>query len=590
MRSLLFRVTVGIWCACLGFTVVAAGIGFVGLVGVRSATDTGRSIASDELTSAVVTAQFGTDAQAALGTGQRLALSDDPSVRKQLAAALIARVIPAVDTDLAAVERIHAADGQAEWAEIVVLSKQWLEARNQLTVVAGAPGRDPAASALLASVFVPLNAHVHVLLGREQTDAHDSQRTTDSLSYRLSWAIVIAVLAFLAAAAVAGWAGTRFMRRVLEPAQDQVEFADTLQLAENETEAHRLLQVHLERSVTEAAVTVLNRNNSADRLEPVTVLPADSPLAATLLHAEPRSCLAVRSGRVHDDGNEHRALLSCSVCGRCPGLSTCTPLTVGGEVIGSVLVARAHAYTASERRTIRDSVNQAAPVLANLRNLAIAELRAATDSLTGLPNKRAVADNIKRMLAQASRNLTPLCLLMLDLDHFRDINERFGHPTGDEALANVGATLRTALRDSDFAGRNGGEEFVVILPDTDLSGGMLVAESIRASIAEISLPGIDLTVTASVGLATYPDHATSAERLERLADSALYVAKRSGRNRIEIATPTSDDRGLTHPRPDEVPATPPARLAEPSRPVGLTLNGTGLDRDDSLDAHVPTIR
>ena len=74
------------------------------------------------------------------------------------------------------------------------------------------------------------------------------------------------------------------------------------------------------------------------------------------------------------------------------------------------------------------------------------------------------------MLAQASRTLTPLSLLLLDLDHFKDVNDRFGHPVGDQVLANVGAAMQSALRDSDFAGRNGGEEFAVLLPDTDSSG------------------------------------------------------------------------------------------------------------------------
>ena len=170
---------------------------------------------------------------------------------------------------------------------------------------------------------------------------------------------------------------------------------------------------------------------------------------------------------------------------------------------------------------------------------AIAELRAATDSLTGLPNKRAVADTLKRMLAQASRSDTPMALLMLDLDHFKDINDRFGHPIGDQALAGVGAALRSTLRDSDFAGRNGGEEFTVVLPGTDVDGAVVTAEKIRAAISEIALPGIEVTITASVGVAAYPEHGIAAERLERLADSALYVAKRSGRNRIEVAvTPT----------------------------------------------------
>ncbi len=176
-------------------------------------------------------------------------------------------------------------------------------------------------------------------------------------------------------------------------------------------------------------------------------------------------------------------------------------------------------------------------MVANLRNLAIAELRAATDSLTGLPNKRAVGDTLKRMLAQASRTLTPLGLLVLDLDHFKDLNDRFGHQVGDQVLAGVGAALRAAVRDSDFAGRNGGEEFAVMLPDTDVTGAIETAERIRAAFADITVPGLDLTISASIGVAIYPDHAVSPERLERLADSALFVAKRMGRDRVEVATP-----------------------------------------------------
>jgi diguanylate cyclase (GGDEF)-like protein len=179
-------------------------------------------------------------------------------------------------------------------------------------------------------------------------------------------------------------------------------------------------------------------------------------------------------------------------------------------------------------------------VLANLRNLAIAELRASTDSLTGLPNKRAVADSLQRMLAQATRTLSPLSLLVLDLDHFKTINDRMGHPVGDQILANVGAALRSALRDGDFAGRNGGEEFTVILPDTDVAGALTTAEKIRIAVEEIAIPGLELTTTVSIGVAGYPEHAVNPDRLERLADAALYVAKRSGRNRIEVASPSSE--------------------------------------------------
>jgi diguanylate cyclase (GGDEF)-like protein len=272
----------------------------------------------------------------------------------------------------------------------------------------------------------------------------------------------------------------------------------------------------------------------------MTALPPGSELAARLEQAEPRACLAIRSARVHEEDPGRELLMPCTVCHGCPGFTSCTPLTVGGEVIGSVLVSRERPYDDRQKRSMRGAVAQAAPVLANLRNLAIAEFRAATDALTGLPNKRAVADNLKRMFAQASRTACPMSVVVLDLDHFKSLNDRFGHAVGDQVLAAVGATLSSTLRDSDFAGRNGGEEFAVVLPDTDSGGAAATAETLRAAIADISVPGLELELTASLGVATYPEHALSPERLERLADAALYVAKRSGRNRVVVATDTPD--------------------------------------------------
>jgi diguanylate cyclase (GGDEF)-like protein len=219
----------------------------------------------------------------------------------------------------------------------------------------------------------------------------------------------------------------------------------------------------------------------------------------------------------------------------------CLPLTVGGEVIGSVLLNHAVPYAEAEQQRIQDSVGQAAPVLANLRNLAVAEIRAATDGLTGLPNKRAVTDAMKRLFAQASTTASPLGLLLIDLDHFKQINDEWGHPVGDQVLANVGAVLRSVLRARDFAGRNGGEEFAVLLPDTGIPAALEIAERIRAAVAEIALPGADVSVTASLGVVGFPDHATTLDRLERLADAALYTAKRGGRNRVELADPASAD-------------------------------------------------
>jgi diguanylate cyclase (GGDEF)-like protein len=187
----------------------------------------------------------------------------------------------------------------------------------------------------------------------------------------------------------------------------------------------------------------------------------------------------------------------------------------------------------SEQIALGRAVAHAGPVLANLRNLALAELRAATDALTGLPNSREVHDTLKRMSAYASRTLSPLAALLLDLDHFKEINDSYGHANGDDVLAAVSATLQTTLRASDFAGRYGGEEFVMLLPGTGRQQALDVAEKIRAAVATIEVAGIDRPITASIGIAVLPDDAGDSVGLLREADRALYQAKANGRNRVE---------------------------------------------------------
>jgi diguanylate cyclase (GGDEF)-like protein len=335
-------------------------------------------------------------------------------------------------------------------------------------------------------------------------------------------------------------------------AESQARFGEAMQVAENQNEGHELLIRHLESDAPDAKITVLIRNNSGDRLEPAVPLADDSPLAEPLEHAKPRSCLAVRLSRPVDQGPSSREIIACEVCGAQEGESTCQPLLVGGEVIGSVLTTGQQAATDAERRRIHDSVTQAAPVLANLRNLALAELRAATDALTGLPNRRAIDDHLKRLLAQAGRSLTPMSAILLDLDHFKEINDTFGHERGDEVLAAVGALMRSELRGSDFAGRSGGEEFIVMLPDTDRAGALRVAEHLRQAMHSLSLPGVTREVTASFGVAAFPDDALDGETLLRLADRALYVAKQSGRDRVEATS--SAGLGLRRRESAEAPA------------------------------------
>jgi diguanylate cyclase (GGDEF)-like protein len=318
--------------------------------------------------------------------------------------------------------------------------------------------------------------------------------------------------------------------------RSQAEFAETMQVMRDEPEAHMLVKQHLERSIDHSKVVVLNRNNSDNRLIASTECDDDPVLAEKLVDAEPESCLAVRLGREYEQGSESDPLLKCDLCGKAAAEVICTPSLVGGEVIGSVLVRNDRPLDVNERHRITDSVSQAAPVLANLRNLAIAENRAATDALTGLPNARSCRDNLKRMVAHAGRTVSPLSVVLFDLDHFKRINDRFGHGAGDDVLASVGEVLRSTFRASDFGGRYGGEEFLLLLPSTDQVGALDVTEKLRHGIEALEFQQTDLHITASFGIATYPLDALDADSLVRMADRALYAAKANGRNRVELIT------------------------------------------------------
>ena len=136
---------------------------------------------------------------------------------------------------------------------------------------------------------------------------------------------------------------------------------------------------------------------------------------------------------------------------------------------------------------------------------------------------------------------------MLDLDHFKQINDSYGHAIGDDALAALSTTIQATLRTSDFVGRFGGEEFVILLPDTGRHEAEIVAEKIRAAVAIMTVPGVTRPITASIGLAVLPDDATDSATLLRNADRALYTANSNGRNRVEAANHAEARNPATRP-------------------------------------------
>ncbi|HUP28546.1 MAG TPA: diguanylate cyclase [Usitatibacter sp.] len=169
--------------------------------------------------------------------------------------------------------------------------------------------------------------------------------------------------------------------------------------------------------------------------------------------------------------------------------------------------------------------------------LARIEHMAHYDATTGLPNRALLADRLAQEVSRAHRSERAFALVSFDLDGFKAVNDTWGHAAGDAALKLVAARARDAVRASDTVGRQGGDEFLAILPETALDGALHVAEKLRAALAEPYPVGNALArMSASIGIALFPGHGSDAAALQRAADAALYEAKREGRNRVKVAT------------------------------------------------------
>ena len=193
-------------------------------------------------------------------------------------------------------------------------------------------------------------------------------------------------------------------------------------------------------------------------------------------------------------------------------------------VLPSELVARA-ARRMELHRVLLESKTEAA----RLHELAV------TDGLTQVANHRHFQDRLREEFRRAQRYDDPLALILVDLDHFKNVNDNFGHQVGDEVLKATAGCIKAAVRETDFVARYGGEEFAVLLPKTHLAGALTVAERIVAEMGNIKAGPAGLRVTASFGVSGFPGRSVNtSEQLVRTSDDALYRAKREGRNKISL--------------------------------------------------------
>jgi diguanylate cyclase (GGDEF)-like protein len=212
------------------------------------------------------------------------------------------------------------------------------------------------------------------------------------------------------------------------------------------------------------------------------------------------------------------------------------PLRTGDSDYGTLMVFGT-AFEAEGVEIAAALAAQAVTALENARLHQVVEQHAVVDELTGLANRRLIDATLRAALSEAAHGGAPVTLVLADLDRFKSINDRHGHPAGDRVLAAFARVLEGVTREHDLAGRWGGEEFALVLGNTDLEAGAAIAERARRAFEETPTPvdGGELTVTASFGVASHRGPADLAE-LVRAADGALYTAKRQGRNRVVLAT------------------------------------------------------
>ncbi len=238
------------------------------------------------------------------------------------------------------------------------------------------------------------------------------------------------------------------------------------------------------------------------------------------------------------------------------------PLSTRGRVAGVLeLIAESSGRRFSDGETtlLRAMANQAASALENARLMRQLRDAAETDLVTGIYSHRHLQDRIRQEVARAARGHVPLSVLMVDLDDFKRINDQHGHQAGDRVLRAIGGALRAAVRTSDVVARYGGDEFVVLMPDTDEDEASTVAQRAEAAVAELQHPmaeGTTVQVTCSVGLALHPRDGRSGKELLRAADAQMYRHKRSrapGRRRDGSGEPASVEIHAAVPLP--VPQT-----------------------------------
>jgi len=410
--------------------------------------------------------------------------------------------------------------------------------------------------------LIEVRNHLAVITTEERTLLHDRTDSSKHTSYRsfllassylgLSFLIIVALFAILVRQArernahdvqmnAARYDLQSTVERLTERAQESdllISARDELQLCTTTSEAHECFVRHMGLLLPGTSGATLMINNSRRMVEICARWGGLSPL---LDGFNPDACCGLRAGKARWRRAGKSELHCMHFAGKPPENYLCVPLAAHGETQGFVYVGcdTAEALEAAEERMslLQQLVELASLSIASLNLRAKLEGQSIRDPLTGLFNRHFMEIALERELHRAGREGTSLAVLMLDVDHFKKLNDTFGHEAGDMVLREVAECFRDALREEDIICRYGGEEFIVIMPDTIEEAALRRAENIRNAMAEKKMRYrgelIPMT-TVSIGVAMYPRSGREGQSLIQLADSALYRAKRGGRNQVML--------------------------------------------------------
>lgn len=324
-----------------------------------------------------------------------------------------------------------------------------------------------------------------------------------------------------------------------------------LQACRKEGETYRVVHSVCKQFFPEDAGFLFMMDDSRTMLQEVTYWGTPPP--------EPRifdvdDCWALRLGKVHFIENAESGLL-------CPHLNSlpehgylCAPINASGGVLGTLHLCfgdyisylsqkqRAH-ITEHKQIMVERLAEQYSLSLVNLRLRETLRLESIRDPLTGLYNRRHMEASLAREVFRAKRRGTPVSIIMLDIDHFKPLNDAYGHEAGDVILRELAAMVQQYIRAEDIACRYGGEEFLLILPEAPLDIAAKRAEDIRKRGEKLHLvyQRIVVNITISLGVAIFPEHGADMKAVVKAADAALYQAKERGRNQVVVASPMTKE-------------------------------------------------